>query len=380
MPRPAAHAGANARDLLYTAVKYCCNFCGGLNVRLRDVFLATCVVLGTVLLAYALYKLADLIVVIFVALIFASTVRPILRGMTRRRIPQWLAILLIYAVTALVVLGLIFVAVPPIVTLMMDLFQSSTLINSLSYSLMRTGLALQRQFDIFIPVLALPAQFRAFTEMADETIREQAMPFASNAFYVAGQIVLAVVISVYWLTARRYALRNLLRATPRQYQPTISRIWIDTEEMLGGYVRGQIILGFAVGLASLAGLLLLRVPNALPLAVIAGLLEFVPFVGPIGAAIPAVLMGLTVSPLVALLVGVWYLIIQQVEGSYLVPRIMGNSVSLHPLIVLIAIFAGFQLNGVVGALLAVPLAGIMQIVLRHLPAAADNLEEDNAQA
>ena len=349
-------------------------------MRLRDIFYATCVVLGTLLLAYVLYELSDLIVVVFVALIFASTVRPILRGMTRRHIPQWLSILIIYAGPALALVGLILLAVPPIVTLMMDVFQNNNLINTMSYSLMRTGLAFQRQFDIFIPVLSLPAQFRAFTDMADQTIKEQAMPFASNAFYVLGQIVLAVVISVYWLTARRQALRNLLRATPRQYQPTISHIWIDTEEMLGGYFRGQIILGLAVGTASLVGLLVLRVPNALPLAVIAGLLEFVPFVGPIGAAIPAVLMGLTVSPLIALLVGLLYVVIQQVEGNYLVPRIMSSSVSLHPLIVLIAIFAGFQLNGVVGALLAVPLAGIMQIVLRHLPAAADSPEDEPTQA
>ena len=185
-----------------------------------------------------------------------------------------------------------------------------------------------------------------------------------------------IVIARWRASIALSGLPNLLRATPRQYQPTISHIWIDTEEMLGGYFRGQIILGLAVGTASLVGLLVLRVPNALPLAVIAGLLEFVPFVGPIGAAIPAVLMGLTVSPLVALLVGLLYVVIQQVEGNYLVPRIMSSSVSLHPLIVLIAIFAGFQLNGVVGALLAVPLAGIMQIVLRHLPAAADSPEEE----
>ena len=165
-------------------------------MRLRDIFYATCVVLGTLLLAYVLYELADLIVVIFVALIFASTVRPILRGMTRRHIPQWLSILIIYAGTALGLVGLILLAVPPIVTLMMDVFQNNSLINTMSYSLMRSGLALQRQFDIFIPVLSLPAQFRAFTDMADQTIKEQAVPFASNAFYVLGQIVLAVVISV----------------------------------------------------------------------------------------------------------------------------------------------------------------------------------------
>ena len=317
-----------------------------------------------------LINLSHLLIVLFVAIIFASTVRPLLHGLRRRGVPRWAAILLIYSATALAVIGLITVAIPPLVGLIMDMSQNNQLANEVSYSLMRAGLAFQRQFEIYIPVVGLPAQFQTFTEQADQTLREQALPFASNAFYVTGQITLAIVISIYWLTARATALRTALRAAPRQYQPTLSHFWIDTEEMLGSYFRGQITLALVIGLASFVGLTILRVPNALPLAVIAGMLEFIPFIGPIAAAVPAVLMGLTVSPLIAILVGVWYTLVQQVEGNYLVPKIMSNSVSLHPLVVLIAFFAGFQLNGIVGALLSLPIAGIIQLALRHLPAAA----------
>ena len=115
---------------------------------------------------------------------------------------------------------------------------------------MRAGLAFQRQFEIYIPVVGLPAQFQAFTEQADQTLREQALPFDSNAFYVTGQITLAIVISIYWLTARATALRTALRAAPRQYQPTLSHFWIDTEEMLGSYFaaklhwRWSLVFGF----------------------------------------------------------------------------------------------------------------------------------------
>ena len=120
--------------------------------------------------------------------------------------------------------------------------------------------------------------------------------------------------------------------------------------MLGTYLRGQIILGLADGLMSLAGLRVLRMLNALPLAVIAGLLEFVPFVGPVAAAVPAILTSFTVSPVVALLVALFYLLVQQFEGNYLVLKVMSKQTSLHSLLVLIAIFAGFQLGGIIQCL------------------------------
>ncbi len=338
----------------------------------RDVFIGTCIVLLTLGGAFVLFKLSNLLIVLFGAMIFASTVRPLLKTMTRWRIPQWLSIALIYGGSAIALIALFTLAIPPIISLMLDLFQDSELINQMSYELLRVGFAVQRQFEVYIPATALlPEQFRNLTEMADARLREQALPMASSAFAILGQILLAVVISIYWLTTRRTALRTLLRATPKDYQVTISRIWIDTEDMLGAYLRSQIILGLLIGAASFVGLTILRVPNALPLAVLAGLMEFIPFLGPIIAAIPAILMALTISPLIALLTAAWYLVVQMMEGNYLIPRIMGSSMSLNPLLVLIAIAAGFQLHGILGALLAIPLVGVAQVIVRHLVARSD---------
>lgn len=336
-------------------------------MRLREIFLGTCVILATLLGVYALYRLTELLVVMFVAIIFASTVRPILATMKRYHVPGWLSILVIYVVTGLSLIILLTIAIPPVVGLTMEVFQDNAVISKLNYSLMRGGLALQRQFEVYIPVMTLPTRFREFTQLADQTLKEQAWPMASNVAYVLGQILLAIVISIYWLTARVTALRALLRITPRPHQQAIYKLWIETEDLLGGYFRGQLILVLIIGLASFVGLIMLRVPNALPLAVISGLLEFVPFVGPFLAVIPAILMGLTVSPLTAVLIGLWYLVVQQLEGSYLVPKIMSRSMSLHPLIVLLAIYAGFQLDGIVGALLAVPIVGVIQVLIRHAP-------------
>jgi len=146
----------------------------------------------------------------------------------------------------------------------------------------------------------------------------------------------------------------------------VYQIWVDTEDTLGTYVRGQLILAGIIGSVCYVGLLVLQVPNARALAVLAGLFEVIPFIGPVLAAIPAVLIGFTVSPVTGLLVLALYVVVQTVEGNYLIPYFMGRGLQLHPMIVLVAITAGFYLNGIVGAMLALPLVSALQITVYHL--------------
>ncbi len=339
-------------------------------MELRATFLRTCVVIATLVGAYSLFRLADLIVVIFVGIIFASTIRPLMALMTRIKIPRALVLILIYGLTIAALILLFVIAVPPVVGLAMDLSQNSRLVNSLNVALVQIGLLLRRQFEVYVPILTLPPRFQAFLSSADETMAQQAWPFAQGAAYTVSQLVLATVISIYWLLSGQTALRQMVRLTGPRYRRTIYRIWTDTEDALGTYVRGQLTLALAIGMAAYIGLWVLQVPNALALAVLAGMFEVVPFVGPVAAVIPAFLMALTVSPVAAGLILLWYMIVQQLEGSFLVPRVMGRGLQLHPLTVLIAIVAGYTLNGIVGAMLALPLASALQITVRHLRTAA----------
>ena len=121
-----------------------------------------------------------------------------------------------------------------------------------------------------------------------------------------------------------------------------------------------------IGLASLAGLLVLRVPYSLPLAVFAGLMEAIPLAGPIVGAVPAVLVSLMVSGPTALIMLGWYILVQQVEGHILVPRIMNRAVGLNPLLVILALLTGGILDGIVGALVAIPVAAAIQIIVQRL--------------
>ena len=333
---------------------------------LRRTFFRTVVVLATLAGAYVLYRLGDLVVVLFLSLIFASTVRPIIGVLQRWKAPRSVAIALVYGAAAAGIVLLIVVAVPPLVQLVMDFAQNDRLTSEVNVALVRTSLMLRRQFEVYVPILSLPPQMQELLDSADETVAEQAIPFAQSTFATVGRTLLAIVLSIYWLVARGTALRQILMLTPKHYRNAVYRIWVDTEDTLGAYLRGQVVLGLIIGAVSYLGLLVLQVPNARALAVLAGLLEFVPFVGPTLAAIPAVLIGLTVSPVSAMLVLVFYVIVQAVESNYLAPTIMGRGLKLHPMIVLLAITAGFYLSGIVGAILALPLAGAAQITVHHL--------------
>lgn len=335
-------------------------------MEFRDTFIKTCIIIGTLLGAYLIYRLNELIIVIFVAIIFASTVRPLLDWLRARRLPTTLAVALIYLTAAALIILLLVLAIPPTVNLYVTMLQEGNLANDINYALVSASVYLRRQFALYVPVLVLPDPIRDVLANAEETVSTQAMPFASTAANVAGQILVAVVISVYWLTSRRVIMNNMLRLLPYGHRTMLRNIWLDTEDVLGKYFSSQILLGVIVGVACYVGLLIMRVPNALALAVIAGIMEFVPFVGPTISLIPAVLMALSVSPFSAVGVAVWYTVVQQVEGSWLVPTLMGRTLRLHPLLILIAFFAGFYLNGILGALLAIPIVGVLQVSFRHL--------------
>ncbi len=132
---------------------------------------------------------------------------------------------------------------------------------------------------------------------------------------------------------------------------------------MGAWVRGQLFLSLVIGVLVYIGLFLLNVPYALTLAIAAGVLEVVPVIGPIVASIPGILLAFTISPVLALGVAVMYFVVQQLENHLIVPQVMGRAVGLNPLVVILAIAVGSRLLGIMGALLAVPLTVVLQIIV-----------------
>lgn len=332
----------------------------------RRVFSSTVIVLATVAAAYLLLQVGQVILALFVAIVFASTIRPYVDALSSRRVPRGVAILLIYLLVLAGLVGLLVVSVPPLAGLTIELFQGDLLISRVETFARQLAFFGWSEFQVVLPVLELPQQLQQLLGQAGDTAERMVWPVAQNTILVLGQIVLIFVMGAYWLMAREPMLNLLLRMSPLRHRGQVEQVWTDVEVTLGAWLRGQVLLMIIIGLASLAGLLLLGVPYAPALAVIAGLTEAIPVVGPILGGIPAVLVALTVSGETALLVAGWYIIVQQLEGHVLVPRVMQRTVGLNPLLVIVALVVGGLLNGVLGALLAVPVAGALQVIARHL--------------
>lgn len=176
--------------------------------------------------------------------------------------------------------------------------------------------------------------------------------------------VSVLVVTIYMLLDRQ-KMENYVTSFFGSRQDKVKLLLQKIEDKLGAWLHGQLLLSLIVGTLVYIGLFLLGVEFALPLAIIAGLLEVVPVIGPIISAIPAVLLGLTVSPLFALLVAGLYLAIQQLENQIIVPQVMKRAVGINPLLVILAVSVGGRLLGIAGALLAVPIAVVIQLIIQE---------------
>jgi predicted PurR-regulated permease PerM len=184
---------------------------------------------------------------------------------------------------------------------------------------------------------------------------------ARTALRVAGGLVdalFAFVLGIYLLASGPAVRRWLLDVVPADRRADVARVEGEARRVFGSYIRGQLILGLIVGTLSAIAYLVLGVPYAVFLGVLAGVLELVPIVGPIVAGAAAALVALTQPFPLVLWVIVAAIAIQQIENNLLVPRISGEAVGLHPLAALLAVLIGVELAGLAGAIFAVPLTGL----------------------
>lgn len=211
-----------------------------------------------------------------------------------------------------------------------------------------------------------------------EILRNQRSAFSDIAVQIPLQvtsalvnIVIAFFLSIYWILAAPALRRFFLSLFPRDgKREQASDVLSALGSKMGGYVRAIAIDGVLLATATYIGLSLLGVRFPLVLALIAGLAVLVPIIGPIAAAIPAILIALIDSPLKALAVLAFYVILQQVESNILLPKIMQRQADIHPLLGVFAVFAGGSIGGILGALIAVPTAGAIQVLVTDVLAPA----------
>lgn len=333
----------------------------------RETFVRTLVVVGTLTGLYLLVQLVEVVGVLVGAIIFASAIRPLVIRLKSRGVPTWLGILVVYLSSLGLIIGIFTIAIPPLVSVMSGLLQDEGIIFqtvALLYGLsQRMGYNEQMTADL---LLRLVEQREMIVETAQSRVLEQGPAMLQSAVLWAGRFVLAFVMAFYWLTSHDAFETLLASVTPVRNREAAVEIFHEIEQTMGAWVRGTFVLMVAVGAAAFAGLMVLRVPNAVPLAFLAGLFEAIPMVGATLGALPAVLIAFTVSPEVGLLTILLFVVIQFLENNILVPRVMEANVGLNPLLILVAIVAGSTLGGIVGAMFAIPVVAALYVLVRRL--------------
>lgn len=314
--------------------------------------------------ALLVLRLMDVLIMAFVALVIAATVRPMVSFLQRRRIPKAIALSLIYLGILGVIAGLFVLVIPALVD------QGGALVRSLPQVYSNLVASLEKNPIEAIRTLPqrLPTgdQLTSQLQAASGLFLNGALGIGMGVLAFMTQMVSIVVLSIYLTLDQSRLERFWLSLASTARRPEILSIWREIESRLGGYVRGELLLMTSIGVLSSLGYLVIGLPYALALGVLAGLLEFVPMVGPTLGAIPAIIVALSISPQAAFLVVVYTIVLQLAENHILVPRLMGRSVGVSPIVVILAVFAFSSLLGITGAFLAIPLAAILQVLMDHL--------------
>jgi len=283
-----------------------------------------------------MWKLRDIFILFFVCFIFMQALNPYVARLEKLMVPRALAIILLYAI----ILTFLSFALAGIVPVLVD--QTSAFINSLPSMVQNFNFFGASAYDISSQLKIL--------EGLPTSIARTAFSLVSNLF----SAFVVFMITFYLLMERKNFGRYSFNFFGPQGKDRALEIINQLELRLGSWVNAEIFLMTIVGLLSYFGYLILGLNYAVPLAIVAGVLEIIPNIGPTVATILAAAIGLSVSPITALLAVVWGIVIQQLENNFIVPKIMKETVGLNPLITILLIAAGAKLNGVSGAILAVP--------------------------
>lgn len=311
------------------------------------------------LLLYFLFLIKDILASFFVALIFASAVDPWIDWMQKKKIPRAVGMLFIYLVMFAVISLALYLIIPPI----------ATEIGELANNLPR----------IFNKVLSSITAFREYTIQHGvlDNIEDSLGSVSSNLQKAAGGIFstvtgifggifsffLILVLSFYMVVEENAIKKLIFSIAPPRHQPYIMQLINRMQKKIGMWLRGQLILSLIIFVFIYAGLSILGVKYALVLALIAGLTEFIPYLGPILASVPAVFLAFTQEPMLALFVAGLYYIVQLVENNILVPKVMQKAVGLNPIISIAVLLIGFKVAGVIGAILSIPVATAISVFL-----------------
>ncbi len=328
-----------------------------ISINTETLLRAFAIVLGLALI----YLIRDVVAVLLFSIIIAAAITPLANYLQSKGIPRTLGVFAIY--------------------LLLFLFLGTVLyfiISPLSEELDNLSLVVPLYFDKvdgFFKVIrdSAPQYEQLLNKIQDNlvAVSNDLANISGNIFGattgIFGGVISAVFVIVisFYLAAQEHGISIFLRAvTPKEKQPYVLNLWSRAQYKLGRWLQAQLILSIIVGVLIYIGLLIFGIKHSVLLALIAGMMEIIPIFGPVLAAVPAIILGLLKSPIVALWVILIYTIVHQLENHVFVPNIMNRAIGLNPVVVIIALLIGGELFGIPGIILSVPVAVVLVEIIK----------------
>jgi len=333
---------------------------------IKNTVKTTLSILAVAVFFFLVYRFHHVLFTLFIAIILGTVVRPLLTRLVNKGLSQTVTLLLILAAVLVLLAGFIGLLAPMISA------QSDKLAADIPryYQVIRDWLVNSRNLLVSRLSESLPSTLGGQAETANteaDVLKSagQALGYLSTISKVLFMAITITALTGHWAVSGQRLVQSMLISLPQASRLKASALVSDIEGKVSGYLGGQGLLCLAIGVLAFASYALIGLPNAMVLAIIAGLMEAVPMIGPLLGAIPAAVIALTISPNMLIWVVVATVVIQQLENNLLVPRVMKKAVGVNPFVSLLSIATFSALYGIGGALMAIPLAAIIQLVLEN---------------
>lgn len=346
-----------------------------INKRPININITTMTIVKVILvfiLFYFLFLIKEILAILFISLILASAIDPWVDWMQKKKVPRGCGVILIYLVISSVIGFVVYSIIPPIAEQVGELSNNFPQI-------------VEKVISGFSALKEYSAQHGILDNVKENfgTISENLQSAAGGLFSTVSGIFggifsfFLVLIMTFYMVVEENALKKVVwSVVPEKNQLYTMQLINRMQKKIGLWLRGQLILSLIIFILTYIGLLILGVKYALVLALIAGLTEFVPYLGPILAAIPAIFLSFTQGGLMlTVFVAVFYYIIQLAENNIIVPKLMQKVIGMSPIISIAVLLIGFKLAGVVGAILSIPVATAVSVFIKDFFASSGNIEK-----
>ncbi|PIP27502.1 MAG: hypothetical protein COX30_01565 [Candidatus Moranbacteria bacterium CG23_combo_of_CG06-09_8_20_14_all_39_10] len=309
-----------------------------------------------------LYLIREILALLFVAILIVVAIDPIVDFLQRKKIPRSIGVLAVYILLFSIVGLSISLLIPALTGQFTDFSQKAPFFLQKIESVFESVKSFFQLHNISLNTAQLAENMNSRLATIPDAIFSETVGLVRNIISIV-----VVLVMAFYMTVKENGIKKfIVSITPEKHKDYAISLTERMQQKIGKWIQGQLILMLTIFILDFVGLYIIGIPYALPLAIFAGITEIVPYVGPIISAIPSIILGLLISPLTGLATLLLYFFAQQFESHIIVPQVMKKAVGLNPIAVILALLVGVKLGGILGAILAIPLATVISVFVGDL--------------